>query len=131
MVLPRDPSVVTLPLKPVPQAALLAREAVENAFRSWGYGDHIDAGKLVANELVANAVAASAPDQEITMRTFLGDEGKPVVEVWDAVDEEPELRHPADDDESGRGLILIAALANRWGTNPLVGGGKVVWAEIG
>ncbi|WP_189327549.1 ATP-binding protein, partial [Streptomyces flaveus] len=38
---------------------------------------------------------------------------------------------PQPDDESGRGLLLIAALADRWGTEPYAPSGKTVWAEVG
>ncbi|MCI4042324.1 ATP-binding protein [Streptomyces sp. TRM75563] len=34
------------------------------------------------------------------------------------------------DDESGRGLLLVDALADRWGTDPRPPSGKTVWAEI-
>ncbi|MFF0088966.1 ATP-binding protein [Streptomyces canus] len=41
---------------------------------------------------------------------------------------------PADygtplDAESGRGLLLVTALADRWGVEPYLPGGKTVWAE--
>ncbi|MFD3823632.1 ATP-binding protein [Streptomyces sp. NPDC058625] len=43
---------------------------------------------------------------------------------------------PADcgtppDAESGRGLLLVTALADRWGVEPYPPGGKTVWAQIG
>ncbi|WP_234426163.1 ATP-binding protein [Streptomyces kebangsaanensis] len=43
---------------------------------------------------------------------------------------------PADcetppDAESGRGLLLVPALADRWGVEPYPPGGKTVWAQIG
>ncbi|MHA5048939.1 ATP-binding protein [Streptomyces sp. SD15] len=34
------------------------------------------------------------------------------------------------DDESGRGLLLVDALADRWGTDPRLPSGKTVWAEL-
>ncbi|MFJ9897351.1 ATP-binding protein [Streptomyces sp. NPDC091280] len=37
---------------------------------------------------------------------------------------------PADS-ESGRGLLLVNALADRWGTEPYPPSGKTVWAEVG
>lgn len=37
---------------------------------------------------------------------------------------------PCPDDESGRGLLLVDALADRWGTEPRPPSGKTVWAEI-
>lgn len=33
------------------------------------------------------------------------------------------------DDESGRGLLLVASLADAWGCEPYPPGGKTVWAE--
>ncbi|WP_282693388.1 ATP-binding protein [Streptomyces sp. CC208A] len=42
---------------------------------------------------------------------------------------DPEALPPGT--ESGRGLLLVAALADRWGTEPFPPGGKTVWAEIG
>lgn len=32
--------------------------------------------------------------------------------------------------ESGRGLVLVTALADRWGTEPYPPSGKTVWAEL-
>lgn len=37
---------------------------------------------------------------------------------------------PNPDAESGRGLVLVAALADRWGTVPYPPSGKTVWAEF-
>ncbi|MFF5012631.1 ATP-binding protein [Streptomyces sp. NPDC001165] len=34
------------------------------------------------------------------------------------------------DAESGRGLLMVTALADRWGTEPCPPGGKTVWAEL-
>jgi anti-sigma regulatory factor (Ser/Thr protein kinase) len=131
MPLPDDPLIFTLALKPVPQAPRLARETITTALEFWGSDEQrVDAGKIVATELVSNAVEHSAEEQEITLRTFLGDDGLPVVEVWDDVDAEPVFRQPGEDEESGRGLLLVDAFSTRWGTNPVVGGGKVVWAVL-
>ncbi|MGW3253099.1 hypothetical protein ACWDCX_21355 [Streptomyces fungicidicus] len=33
------------------------------------------------------------------------------------------------DDESGRVLLIVTALADRWGAEPYPPGGKTVWAE--
>jgi anti-sigma regulatory factor (Ser/Thr protein kinase) len=127
-----DPFIFTLALKAVPQAAVLARQMIADAFDYWGLGEEpLETGKLVTSELVSNAVAASAEGQEITLRTFLGEDGSPIIEVWDDVDDLPVLRHAGEDDEFGRGLTIVEALTKRWGTNAVVGGGKVVWAVVG
>jgi hypothetical protein len=36
---------------------------------------------------------------------------------------------PAADEDHGRGLLLVDALAARWGVTDRVGPGKTVWAE--
>ncbi|MGW0883416.1 ATP-binding protein [Streptomyces sp. NPDC002671] len=36
----------------------------------------------------------------------------------------------ATDGETGRGLLMVGALADRWGTEPHPPGGKTVWAEV-
>jgi len=41
----------------------------------------------------------------------------------------PELRKPADDETSGRGLLIVDALAERWGVRPR-DPGKTVWAHL-
>jgi anti-sigma regulatory factor (Ser/Thr protein kinase) len=54
------------------------------------------------------------------------------VEVTDARgDRFPGHRPNADPDaESGRGILLVGALADRWGTSLYAPGGKTVWAEL-
>ncbi|MGW1169466.1 ATP-binding protein [Streptomyces sp. NPDC002550] len=37
---------------------------------------------------------------------------------------------PEEEAESGRGLLLVTALADRWGTEPYPPAGKTVWAEL-
>jgi len=36
----------------------------------------------------------------------------------------------ATDGETGRGLLMVDALSDRWGTEPHPPGGKTVWAEV-
>ncbi|TDC46133.1 hypothetical protein E1281_28630, partial [Actinomadura sp. KC345] len=38
------------------------------------------------------------------------------------------LRRAEDDDENGRGLLVVSQLAHRWGTRRTAAG-KVVWCE--
>ena len=54
------------------------------------------------------------------------------IEVTDTRGEKLPVLGPAPqpDGESGRGLLLVAALADRWGTEPHHPVGKTVWAEL-
>jgi anti-sigma regulatory factor (Ser/Thr protein kinase) len=126
-----DAFVFTLALKPVPEACPLARRLAEEALGFWGYdAQTVYHGKLVVNELVTNAVRASATGQEISLRIFIGDSGLPIIEVWDDADEMPIKHEPDPMAETGRGVFLVENFTRSWGTNPVAGGGKVVWAEL-
>jgi hypothetical protein len=54
-----------------------------------------------------------------------------LVEVRDENVKLPEPNQPVLDDERGRSLMLIEALAERWGRDlPATGRGKIVWALV-
>ncbi|MFF6784376.1 ATP-binding protein [Streptomyces sp. NPDC012510] len=53
------------------------------------------------------------------------------LEVSDAGVGKPEVRVPGDEETGGRGLLLVEALAHRWGVEERAGGiGKTVWVEL-
>lgn len=54
------------------------------------------------------------------------------IEVTDARGERPpsQVRDSGADGEGGRGLVLVDAFADRWGSTAFPPGGKVVWAEL-
>jgi hypothetical protein len=51
------------------------------------------------------------------------------VEVFDRSRDRPVVKHPPPDSESGRGLQLVAAMANDWGARRRLDG-KIVWFEL-
>jgi anti-sigma regulatory factor (Ser/Thr protein kinase) len=85
----------------------------------------LDTVQLLVSELVTNAVlhAASAP----TVAIHLFDDHVHV-EVLDDRNQDARLTE-AHDDESGRGVALVDALAERWGTI-VVEAGKIVWFDV-
>jgi two-component sensor histidine kinase len=108
----------------------------------WGLGNLADTIELVVSELVTNAVKASM-DRDGRPR-YTDDHGlacihlrlstdreAALVEVWDENLKLPQLTRAGSDDESGRGLMLVDSLAERWGWDfPSSGTGKVVWALV-
>jgi two-component sensor histidine kinase len=53
------------------------------------------------------------------------------IEVTDTHgDRLPRLQEPTPDAESGRGLLLVEALADRWGVTSELFPRKTVWAEL-
>ena len=88
----------------------------------------VDVVLLLTSELVTNAVVHTSSDLELIVRT--GPEGV-LVEVHDADGEHlPVLRKGRSFDEGGRGLLLVAELAVRWGAERN-SSGKCVWFQIG
>jgi anti-sigma regulatory factor (Ser/Thr protein kinase) len=81
---------------------------------------------LATSELVTNAFLHGQPPVELRMRI----EGADVlIEVRDRATYQPRKLRPDEDDEHGRGLQIVAALAARWGTRPTEHG-KAVWCLL-
>ncbi|GAA4193886.1 hypothetical protein GCM10022252_37540 [Streptosporangium oxazolinicum] len=53
-----------------------------------------------------------------------------VVEVWDGDRTPPVPKTPSDDEEGGRGLLLVELMCRSWGYRWPVTGGKIVWCVI-
>ncbi|GAB7180894.1 ATP-binding protein [Kitasatospora sp. Ki12] len=89
---------------------------------------------ILLSELVTNACrhARGPRDRLIGVRVLLPTRSVLRIEVSDASSKLPALRHAAPDDESGRGLELVAALATSWGAHPRGDGyiGKTTWCEL-
>jgi GAF domain-containing protein/anti-sigma regulatory factor (Ser/Thr protein kinase) len=116
--------VVELPA--VPASASVARARLRSLLEERGL--ETDVALLLLTELVGNTARHAGPG-EITVRVVLaGTELR--VEVADGSGRLP--RMPAStpwEQESGRGLLLVEALADRWGSTPTQGG-KAVWFEL-
>ncbi|MEV4444021.1 ATP-binding protein [Streptomyces mirabilis] len=100
---------------------------------SWKLPDEVtDTAVLLLSELMTNAYRhAKVPaGREIWARCIL-EEDRLRISVTDANDTLPTPRDASPDDESGRGLTLVATLADKWGTEPRPCGiGKTVWFEL-
>lgn len=94
--------------------------------------DTAETAVLLLSELVTNAVRHShVRGRHIEVRCLVVGGVTLRVEVSDAGDGLPVLRTAAEEDESGRGLALVAALAADWGVQPRLHGiGKTVWCEL-
>lgn len=131
-----------LAIAALPTATPCARLHAKSIALEWGLNKLVDTVELVVAELVANAVHASQDSDGRPMYTdehglacihlrLSTDGAAQLVEVWDENFALPVLTEPKADDESGRGLMLVDALAERWGWNlPPSGRGKVVWAVV-
>ncbi|HEU4910485.1 MAG TPA: SpoIIE family protein phosphatase [Actinomycetes bacterium] len=104
-----------------------ARPVVEGALVRWGVPGAAETCVLLATELITNAVRHSGTTVEL--RVGLSG-GLVAMEVHDDGPGTPQLRQPGRDDESGRGLVLLDRLSDRWGVRRSPRGGKSVWFEV-
>lgn len=113
-------------LTPDPEAIHAVRLFVRECCADWGVQESTDVAVLLASELATNAVRyATAP-----VVVWLGHRSDRIVlSVEDASHVSATVREPSATDEGGRGLLLVDALAARWGERE-VATGKLVWAEI-
>jgi anti-sigma regulatory factor (Ser/Thr protein kinase) len=91
-------------------------------------GDLCDDLLLVASELVANAYEHGTAPRALRFAR-LDDTGHVVVEVDDGTPAEPVLGHSRLDGNRGRGLTIVAGIAERWGVRAM-NVGKTVWARL-
>ncbi|MCK8431972.1 ATP-binding protein [Streptomyces sp. D2-8] len=128
-------------LSATPRGARLARHLAVGRLHSWGipHGtDASDAVALIVSELAANAVThGRVPGRDFELRLSLVS-GSVRVEVTDTHSgplNPPGPRgveRPGSLDEHGRGLLLVAALADRWEVlERKPAPGKTVRAEVG
>jgi hypothetical protein len=133
------------PLGALPTAPRLARGFIGVVLNGWGLGSLIETTELVVSELTTNVVQA-VTGADGTLRydaegklpllwvRLSSDRFRLMVEVWDTLPAAlgaPAMRHPGEDEESGRGLELIEALADDWSWEAVPGWhGKRVWAVL-
>ncbi len=112
------------PVPPDPAAVGEVRAAVTRKLAEWGLEELTFGTELILSELVTNALRYGGTPIRVRM---LYDRNL-ICEVYDSSSTSPHLRYATMTDEGGRGLFLVAQLAERWGTRYLPAG-KVIWAE--
>jgi anti-sigma regulatory factor (Ser/Thr protein kinase) len=109
------------------QSPSLARRFVADALHAWGLEAFIDDASIVVAELATNSVVHAR--SEFIVAVSSGDDNARV-SVRDASKTLPTVQDPGPYSISGRGLMLVAAISQRWGVE-MITDGKVVWAELG
>jgi PAS domain S-box-containing protein len=112
-----------LPAEPAIVAATRAR--VARQLTAWGLGYATHTTELIVSELLTNAIRHAQPPIQVRM---ILDSALLSCEVSDGSSTAPHLRRADRYDEGGRGLLLIARLADRWGSRP-TRTGKTIWAQ--
>lgn len=111
--LPADPTVVSR-----------VRADVTAQLFDWGLAELEFSTELMISKLVTNAIRyGGEPIQLRLIRDHVL-----TCEVSDGSSTSPRLRRARTTDEGGRGLFLVAQLAQRWGTR-YTANGKIIWTE--
>ncbi|MEV7287471.1 SpoIIE family protein phosphatase [Streptomyces sp. NPDC093252] len=110
------------------------RHYVQDLLPGWGLAGLQDELELLLTEVVTNALVHADSDVDVRLREY-PDHLR--VEVRDSDPRPPLLvadLGPGDtgdaDAESGRGMLIVDALASSWGSSP-AGRGKTTWFELG
>jgi DNA-binding NarL/FixJ family response regulator len=122
-----DIALVQSRLPPDLRSPSAARRLARDAFARWELGDQWESAELLISELVTNAVTHAGSAADVAIR-LLPDRLHVAISD-DAEDVPAQPSQSPDDGESGRGLAIVEALADRWGTFS-AGGRKTVWFEL-
>ncbi|MFJ4832286.1 ATP-binding protein [Streptomyces sp. NPDC088747] len=116
-------------LSPTSRGARLARLLAVEQLRSWGLP--LEAPSQIVAELAANAAThGRIPGRDFRLTLYVvGDTLR--IELTDTRgDRLPRLNRPEPQADSGRGLLIVDALADRWGVTSALPPRKTVWAEV-
>ncbi len=132
-----------LELWALPRTVPCARRHARQVMRDWRLDKLAETVELLVSEIITNAVHASAgpagsrhgevtADDASTLLFWLAADGeRALIQVWDCCESKPQRRESATSAESGRGLLLVDALSDEWGSYvPSGWAGKVVWALV-
>jgi anti-sigma regulatory factor (Ser/Thr protein kinase) len=130
-----------LKLAATPDAVSYARQHAKQEILEWNLPELADTAELLVSELVTNAVKAtrdlepqdqgSSPYRErpSIVLWLTSEQGAVIIRVWDNSSQMPVRRDAGLYAEGGRGVALVAAIANDWGAyRKLLG--KVTWCML-
>ncbi|MFD7136953.1 ATP-binding protein [Streptomyces sp. NPDC059894] len=101
------------------------RRIIRASLTYWGLPQLIDVAELLLTELATNALRHGR-STEIGVRVYLAGHHC-VIEVAGGSPDRPEVRRAGPSDEGGRGLFLVAAMAEAWGVSP---DGSTTWCTV-
>jgi anti-sigma regulatory factor (Ser/Thr protein kinase) len=117
----------SIDLPPVPSSVPLARRLVRDVLRTWAAPHDGEDAELLVTELIANVVDHAGGDV-LTLELNLAGAWLRIA-VVDGSSVRPVIREMSHERERGRGMRLVAEIAERWGAEDH-DGGKRVWFEL-
>lgn len=128
---------VTPPVRALAESPAMMRPHVRAVLAGWGMPDRSDTAELIVTELVTNVLLAPLPSDQhhdkdrvpLFRLGLFSDRRTLLIEVFDTVPGQPKQRRADTGDEHGRGLAIVEALSQGWGTRRCPGG-KIVYARL-
>ena len=109
-----------------PRSPREARRFVSQTLHQWSLDDVVDVAELLTSEVVTNALLHAGSPVRLVIAL---DDRTLRIEAHDENSNRPVIRPMNPEANSGRGLALVDALAEEWGTREEPDG-KVVWFSI-
>ncbi|MFE5894213.1 ATP-binding protein [Streptomyces sp. NPDC056462] len=117
-----------LPFPAEPEEVPSLRRVLRTHLALWGLHESIEAAQLCVSELVANVINHVGPGTPTTLVVCIN-HSRLRIEVHDPDTRAlPFLKEAGTDSETGRGMTLVDAVADRWGVQ-LHADRKVTWCE--
>lgn len=113
-------------LPPVASSVPEGRAFVRKALTAWHCESCADEALLLSSEVLTNALRHAAGPIDLRVRRTTREL---TVEVADRNPQMPQPREAGEEEESGRGLLLVRALASEWGVRP-TDEGKSTWFTL-
>ena len=121
-----------LELAALPTAAPRGRLHTKQMLWEWQLSQLAEDAGLLVSELLSNANKASWSPNHVGLvgLRLLADAQRLLIEVWDHNPDDPHPRPADNESESGRGFIVVQAIAHAWGYQRASGSLKVVRCEL-
>ncbi|MEV0487897.1 PAS domain S-box protein [Streptomyces sp. NPDC050508] len=116
----------TTELPAVASAVSEGRSFAVKTLTEWDCAHRADDARLLVSEVLTNAVQHAEGPLVLHLRRT---DTELAIEISDQSPHLPQPRPAAEDDESGRGLILVDTLADSWGVRP-TDQGKTTWFTL-
>jgi anti-sigma regulatory factor (Ser/Thr protein kinase) len=124
--MPRLTASIDLP--PTAPSIQASRHVVLELLRAWGAPQDRDDAALLVTELVANVIDHVGGEACLTLE-LTASQGRLLIGVLDGSSVPPVVQELSQDRPRGRGLLMVQAIADRWGSEDHRGG-KRVWFEL-
>jgi anti-sigma regulatory factor (Ser/Thr protein kinase) len=118
----------SIDLPPTRSSVPAARHLLLEILRAWDVPQDRDDAALLVTELVANVIDHVRGEASLGLELAVSD-GWLRISVADGSSIRPVVRELEHEQPRGRGLLLVKAIADRWGSEDHRGG-KRVWFEL-